>query len=68
MANYILPNGQETDNLADFEKYLKSANITVASDYSQGYIANKRYQREQAEKDEAFLDFVRAYKKHIWSK
>jgi len=67
MVNYILPNGQEAESLADFEKYMKEANITVASDYSQEYIANKRYQRQQAEKDEAFLDFVHAYKKHIWS-
>ena len=67
MSNYVLPDGREVDNLADFEKYMKSANITVASDYSQEYIANKRYQNEQAEKDEAFLDFVRAYKKYIWS-
>lgn len=67
MSNYVLPNGQEVESLAEFEKYLKSANITVASDYSENYIKGIRYKREQAEKDEAFLDFVHAYKKYIWS-
>lgn len=68
MSSYVLPDGREVDSLAEFEKYLKSANITVASDYSKEYMQNKRYQREKTEKDEVFLDFVRNYKQMIWSK
>lgn len=68
MSSYVLPDGREVDSLAEFEKYLKSANITVASDYSKEYMQNKRYQREKAEKDEVFLDFVRNYKQMVWSK
>lgn len=68
MSSYVLPDGREVDSLAEFEKYLKSANITVASDYSDSYMRNIRYQKAKAEKDEAFLDFVHAYKKTIWSK
>ena len=68
MSSYVLPDGREVDSLAEFEKYLKSAKITVASDYSENYMQNIRYQKAKAEKDEAFLDFVQAYKKMIWSK
>lgn len=62
-----MPDGRITEDLAEFEKSLKSANITVASDYSESYMRNIRYQKQKAEKDEAFLDFVQAYKKTIWS-
>lgn len=68
MSSYKLPDGREVDSLAEFEKYMKSANITVASDYSDQCMQNIRYNLEKAEKDEAFLDFVQAYKKLIWSK
>lgn len=68
MSSYVLPDGREVDSLAEFEKYLKSANITVASDFSAQYMQNIRYQKAKAEKDELFLDFVRQYKKMVWSK
>lgn len=67
MSEYIMPDGRKTESLAEFEKSLKSAKITVASDYSESYMRNIRYQKAKAEKDEAFLDFVHAYKKSIWS-
>lgn len=68
MSSYVLPDGREAESLAEFEKYMKSANITVASDYSKQYLQNVRYQKEKAEKDEIFNDFVRQYKLTIWSK
>ena len=68
MSSYILPDGREVDSLAEFEKYMKSAKITVASDYSAQYMQNIRYKKQQAEKDEIFDDFVRQYKKTVWSK
>lgn len=68
MSSYVLPDGREVDSLAEFENYLKSAKITVASDYSESYMRNIRYQKSKAEKDEIFNDFVRQYKKTIWSK
>lgn len=68
MSEYIMPDGRKTESLAEFEKYMKSANITVASDFSAQCMQNIRYNKEKAEKDEAFLDFVQAYKKLVWSK
>lgn len=67
MSEYVLPDGREV-SLAEFEKYMKSANITLASDYSASYMQNIRYRKEKAEKDEMFRDFVQQYKKMVWSK
>lgn len=67
MSEYVLPDGREV-SLAEFEKYMKSANITLASDYSANYMQNIRYRKEKAEKDEMFRDFVQQYKKMVWSK
>lgn len=66
MYNFVLPDGTLAESAQDVDKYLKRANVAMASDYSEGYMNNIRYQKEKHEKDEMFLDFVREYKKRIW--
>lgn len=66
MDSFILPDGSVAESTNDIDKYLKRANMAVASDYSKEYLANIRYKKERAEKDERFLDFIREYKKRIW--
>ena len=67
MEEFVLPDGTLAESTQDVDKYLKRANMAVASDYSKEYMNNVRYQKEKHEKDEMFLDFVREYKKRIWN-
>lgn len=62
----LLPDGTYAEDIKDIDKYLKSANLAMASDYSDEYIKNVRYKREITEKAEQWQDFVREYKKRIW--
>lgn len=68
MYNFVLPDGTLAESASDIDRYVKSAKVAVASDYSDEYLKNARYRREKHEKDEMFLDFVREYKKRIWNK
>lgn len=67
MEEFVLPDGTLAESTSDVDKYLKRANMAIASDYSKEYMNNVRYQKEKREKDEMFLDFVREYKKRIWN-
>jgi hypothetical protein len=62
----LLPDGTEAERIEDIDKYLKSANLTMASDYSEEYIKAVREKRDTTEKAEQWADFVREYKKRIW--
>lgn len=64
---FELPDGTIAESTQDIDKYLKSSNMCMASDYSPEYLKNIRYNREKVERAEMFADFVHNYKRMIWN-
>ena len=67
MDSFVLPDGTIAESTKDIDKYLKSAKMCMASDYSKSYLDNARYKREKVERAEMFKDFVLNYKRKIWN-
>ncbi len=63
----ILPDGSVASSVADVDKYLRLSGSALASDYSDEYQKNIRYQQEKQRKDEIKDEFLRAYKRKIWN-
>lgn len=64
---FQLPDGTWAESLSDLNRYLKENEVAQASDYSDRFRQNVRYQQEKARLSEVKADFVRNYKRIIWT-
>jgi len=62
----VLPDGSTASSVADIERWLKRNGLALASDYSDDFRRNVRYNQEKAQRAECFADFIRNYKRLIW--
>lgn len=64
---FQLPDGSWAESISDINRYLKENEVAMASDYSDDFRKNVRYQQEKARNSEMKADFVRNYKRIIWT-
>ena len=64
---FQLPDGTWAESRSDLNRYLKENEVALASDYSDRFRQNVRYQQEKARLSEVKADFVRNYKRIIWT-
>lgn len=64
---FQLPNGKWAESISDINRFLKENEVAMASDYSDSFRKNVRYQQEKARNSEMKADFVRNYKRIIWT-
>ncbi len=62
-----LPDGQMALNVGDVDRYLKQSNTAMASDYSDFYRQNVKYNHARIEKNALFAIFINNYKRTIWN-
>ena len=63
----ILPDGSVASSVADVDRYLRANHLARAGDYSADYIKKVRQQREKAQQEEIFAEFLYNYKRNIWN-
>ena len=66
LDDVVLPDGSTASSAADIERWMKLHNLALASDYSDDFRRNVRYQQEKAQRSECFADFIHNYKRMIW--
>lgn len=62
----VLPDGSTASSVYDIERWMKRNNLALASDYSDDFRRNVRYNQEKAQRASLFADFIRNYKRLIW--
>lgn len=58
---------RQLESPADIDRYLKETGLAMASDYSNDWFKRINYEKQKAEKDDCFNDFIQQYKRKIWS-
>jgi hypothetical protein len=64
---FQLPDGSFATSAADVDRYLKESGSALADDYSGEFLKNRRFLIEKAQEESFLSDFVRNYKKQIWT-
>lgn len=64
---FLLPNGKVATSVSDVDVFLKESGLTLAGDWSSECVQSIRRKNQEAQRKEAFEDFILTYKKRIWN-
>ncbi len=63
---FKLPDGTIATCQQDVNRYLKTAGVAFASDYSDAFLKRRRLENEKELRTDLFSAFINNYKRSIW--
>ena len=63
----LLPNGKVAECVADIDAFLKESGLARCGDFGGEYCKNMRRKNLRLQRQSAFEDFIKEYKKRIWN-
>jgi len=64
---FVLPDGKLAECPSDVDRFLKENDLVLAQDYSEDYRKKVNQNKEKAQRDDLWAEFLKNYKRMIWN-